>query len=332
MTLPKLKLMSTFWNRFYIRERINRMQQQYENIEIGKPHQFKIWWELLRPHTLTAGFVPVTIGTALAIPLGPFHPGLFFAMLLAVLLIQTATNLFNEYYDFKRGLDTKDSIGIGGAIVRNGIQPKTVMAIALGCLIIAFLLGIYICIETSWWIAVVGSICMVAGYLYTGGPRPIAYTPFGEVTAGLFMGLTIIVLSFYIQANTISLQSVLVSLPISILIGAILHANNIRDLDGDKQNGRKTVAILLGHNKAITLLGLMFILSYTFVLMLVITSTSSPWLLLVFLSLPKAIQATKGFKGKTLPIQMMPAMKATAQTNTIFGFLLAIGLLLTYWL
>ncbi|PAQ14537.1 1,4-dihydroxy-2-naphthoate octaprenyltransferase [Bacillaceae bacterium SAOS 7] len=293
---------------------------------------WKIWWQLTRPHTLTAAFVPVFLGTALAVADTSLRIDLFLAMLIACLLIQAATNMFNEYFDYVRGLDTEQSVGIGGAIVRNGVQPRTVLTIGFSFFGIALLLGIYICANTTWWIAVIGVICMAAGYFYTGGPIPIAYTPFGELTAGFFMGVVIILLSFYIQTGFISTASLLISIPISILVGSILLANNIRDLDGDKENGRKTLAILVGRKRAIQVLAGMFIVSFAWVAALVVFEVGSPWLLLTFLSIPKAVRATKGFIGKTLPIQMMPAMKATAQTNTIFGFLLSIGICLGYLL
>ncbi|MDQ0157835.1 1,4-dihydroxy-2-naphthoate polyprenyltransferase [Robertmurraya andreesenii] len=293
---------------------------------------WKVWWKLTRPHTLTAAFVPVLLGTALAIHETKINLGLFFAMLVASLLIQAATNMFNEYYDYKRGLDNEESVGIGGTIVRDGVKPKTIMQIALGLYGVSILIGVYICMNTSWWLAAIGLFCMIIGYLYTGGPLPIAYTPFGEIFAGFFMGMGIILISFYIQAGTITVTSILVSVPIFILVGAILLSNNIRDLDGDKEFGRKTLAILLGRKKAIYLLASMFTVSYIWVFVLMMMSYSSAWMAIVVLSAPKAIQATKGFIGKTIPIQMMPAMKATAQTNTIFGFLLSIGLFLDYFI
>jgi 1,4-dihydroxy-2-naphthoate polyprenyltransferase len=293
---------------------------------------WKVWWKLTRPHTLTASFVPVLLGTALAIHDTEIHFGLFFAMLIASLFIQAATNMFNEYYDYKRGLDNEESVGIGGTIVRDGVHPRTIMQIALGLYGASILIGIYICMSTSWWLAAIGLFCMLIGYLYTGGPLPIAYTPFGEIFAGFFMGMGIILISFYIQAGTVTLTSVLVSVPIFILVGAIMLSNNIRDLDGDKEFGRKTLAILLGRKNAVYLLAGMFIVSYIWVFILMMVGYSSAWLAIVVLSIPKAVKATKGFKGKTIPIQMMPAMKATAQTNTIFGFLLSIGLFIDYFL
>src|SRR5690625_2417042 len=134
---------------------------------------------------------------------GHFHLLLFLSMLIASILIQAATNMFNEYYDYKLGLDTEESVGIGGTIVRDGVKPKTVLNLALIFFGIALLLGVYICAMTSWWIAVIGAVSMAFGYLYTGGPFPIAYTPFGELTSGFFMGTVIIGISYFIQTDTI---------------------------------------------------------------------------------------------------------------------------------
>jgi 1,4-dihydroxy-2-naphthoate polyprenyltransferase len=307
-------------------------QMQTSSSPVAASRNWRVWWQLTRPHTLTAAFVPVLLGTALAIQITKIHYGLLLAMLLASLLIQAATNMFNEYYDFKRGLDNEESVGIGGTIVRHGIRPGVILALAFGFYGISLLLGIYICMTTSWWLAAVGLACMAAGYFYTGGPYPIAYTPFGEIVAGFFMGVLIILISFFIQTGTVTSTSVLISVPFFLLVGAILLANNIRDLDGDKEFGRKTLAILLGRGRAIYLLAAMFSVSFVWVFALILSGIASPWALLVLLSAPKAIKATKGFIGKTAPAQLMPAMKATAQTNTIFGFLLSIGLFLGYFL
>lgn len=109
----------------------------------------RILWRLTRPHTLTASFVPVLLGTVLAMFYVKVDFLLFLAMLFSCLWIQIATNLFNEYYDFKRGLDTEDSVGIGGAIVRHGMKPKTILRLALGSYAIALVLGVYICISVT---------------------------------------------------------------------------------------------------------------------------------------------------------------------------------------
>ncbi|ASV68570.1 1,4-dihydroxy-2-naphthoate polyprenyltransferase [Cytobacillus sp. FSL W7-1323] len=301
---------------------------------INTPHSTKkkwqIWWQLTRPHTLTAAFVPVLLGSALAIYETSLDAGLFIAMMVASLFLQIATNMFNEYYDFKRGNDTAESVGIGGAIVREGIKPHVVLNSALGLYGASILIGIYICMNSSWWLAAVGLLGMAIGYLYTGGPLPIAYTPFGEIISGFVMGMLLILISFFIQTGTVTTTSVLVAIPSLLLVGGIMLSNNIRDLDGDKEFGRKTLAILIGRPKAVKLLATMFIVSYIWVFILIVMQVVSPWLALVVLSAPKPINAIKGFKGKTIAYEMVPAMKNTAQTNTVFGLLLSIGLLIGY--
>ncbi|PIC97931.1 MULTISPECIES: 1,4-dihydroxy-2-naphthoate polyprenyltransferase [unclassified Sporosarcina] len=293
---------------------------------------WRVWWQLTRPHTLTAAFAPVFLGTMIALQYGPLHFPLFLAMLVASLFLQMATNMFNEYYDFKRGLDDEHSIGIGGTIVRNGVQPKTVLNLALILYGLSVLLGIYICMETSWWLAAVGSVAMLIGYLYTGGPYPIAYTPFGELVSGFIMGMLLILIAFYIQTGTVTGNAILLSVPSMLLVGAIMLANNIRDIVQDTRGGRKTMAILVGRKNAVTILATFFIVSYAWIIALVVTGHVSTWALLVLLSIPKPLHATKTFRKYEQPIQVMPAMKDTGVTNTLFGLLLGIGILIAHFI
>lgn len=111
----------------------------------------KLLWKMTRPHTLTATFSPVILGTVTALYETRVDWLLFIAMMLACLALQIATNLFNEYYDFKRGLDTAESVGIGGGIVRHGLKPKNILTAAYLLYATAALTGVYICINSSWW-------------------------------------------------------------------------------------------------------------------------------------------------------------------------------------
>lgn len=293
---------------------------------------FQVWWRLLRPHTLTASFIPVFVGTMFAYKDGSIHFTLFLAMLVASILIQAATNMFNEYYDFVRGLDNEDSVGIGGTIVRDNISSKTVLNLALTFFGIAILLGIYISYTSSWWIAVIGLVSMLIGYLYTGGPLPIAYTPFGEIFAGLLMGTVLIGISYFIQTLTVTSEVILISIPIAIFIATILLSNNIRDLDNDKINGRKTIAILLGRTNAVRFQALLFILAYGLTAIYIITGILPLWSIITFISGIIAIDVIKKYKGKTLPLEIMPAMAATGKTNTIYGLLLGLSLLINHFI
>ena len=240
--------------------------------ELQADKGWRVWWKLTRPHTLTASFAPVFLGTMIALYYTNIDWLLFSAMLVACLFIQAATNMFNEYYDFARGLDSEESVGIGGAIVRNGVKPKTVMQLALLLYGLAALLGIYICYESSWMLLVVGAASMLIGYLYTGGPYPIAYTPFGEFFSGVVMGMLIVLIATFIQVGSVPNFAILLSIPSALLVAAIMLSNNIRDLEEDTKGGRKTMAILVGRKNAITILASYFIISYLWIVGLVITT------------------------------------------------------------
>lgn len=303
---------------------MSNQYQQYSTV--------RKYWHLMRPHTLTASVVPVLVGTATAklFLLGSedhLKLSLFLAMLLACLLIQAATNMFNEYYDFKKGLDDHTSVGIGGAIVRNGMSPKLVMNLAIAFYVIAGLLGLFIAIQSSFLLIPVGIVCMAVGYLYTGGPFPISWTPFGELFAGVFMGLIIILISFFIQTDNIQGYAVWISVPIIITIGLINMANNIRDRVKDKQSGRKTLPILLGKNNSIRFMAVMYIVAYVWVIYTAFfVPGGSIFYLLALLSFPFPVKAIRRFKKNDTPAEMMPAMAATGKTNTLFGLLYALGI------
>lgn len=293
----------------------------------------KLMWKMTRPHTLTATFAPVILGTVIALYDTQIDWLMFAAMMVACLALQIATNLFNEYYDFKRGLDTAESVGIGGGIVRHGLKPKNVITVAVLLYVLAAIIGVYICANSSWWLVAVGLFGMAIGYLYTGGPYPIAYTPFGELFAGALMGTGFVLIAYFIQAGTVTLLSFMISIPVGILVGAINMANNIRDIEEDKKGGRKTLAILLGRETAIMTLANAFFISYLWILVLIMLGDLSPWALVVLLSLPKPISAVRAFKrGAKEPQFMKIAMKSTAITNTLFSFLLSIGLLIAYFI
>lgn len=303
---------------------MSNQYQQYSTV--------RKYWHLMRPHTLTASVVPVLVGTATAklFLLGSedhLKLSLFLAMLLACLLIQAATNMFNEYYDFKKGLDDHTSVGIGGAIVRNGMSPKLVMDLAIAFYVIAGLLGLFIASQSSFLLIPVGIVCMAVGYLYTGGPFPISWTPFGELFAGVFMGLIIILISFFIQTDNIQGYAVWISVPIIITIGLINMANNIRDRVKDKQSGRKTLPILLGKNNSIRFMAVMYIVAYVWVVYTAFfVPGGSIFYLLALLSFPFPVKAIRRFKKNDTPAEMMPAMAATGKTNTVFGLLYALGI------
>lgn len=295
-----------------------------------KPNSLRLLWKLFRPHTLTASFVPVLIGTTLAWKATRhLHWRLFGAMLLASVLIQAATNMFNEYFDYRRGLDTAESVGIAGAITRDGVRPKVILRTAVATLAVAAPPGFYICAHSSWWLAPIGAVSMLVGYLYTAGPFPISATSWGELFAGGFMGSGIVLLSCFIQQRAIHLHELLVSIPCAVLIGAILTSNNIRDMDSDRRNGRHTLAIRLGHRRAVWFLSSSLLLADFWIILLALLHIESPWVLLALGSLWPEVLAVREFRGERTPTEMLKGMQRVAQANTVFGILLVIGLLVS---
>ena len=293
--------------------------------------KLKEFFMCTRPHSYPASIAPVLFGATYALGYeSKFSILKFILFLLACLLIQAATNLFNEYYDYKHGLDKVDSEGISGSIVKGNLSPKEVMVGALVLYALAFVFGLILTFMTSVYVLLVGLVCMLAGYFYTGGKYPIAYSPFGEVVSGFFMGTIIIALSFYFQTGFVNADIIVVSLPLFIMIGAILLANNIRDLDNDKESGRRTYAILVGRNNAIKTMAISFSVVYLLNVLFIVTKYASWWNLLVFVTIPLAIKIIKGFSANNHKTTMAPFMVLTAKLTIFVGFIMSLANILKY--
>ena len=293
--------------------------------------KLKEFFMCTRPHSYPASIAPVLFGATYALGYeSKFSILKFILFLLACLLIQAATNLFNEYYDYKHGLDKVDSEGISGSIVKGNLSPKEVMVGALVLYALAFGLGLILTFMTSVYVLLVGLVCMLAGYFYTGGKYPIAYSPFGEVVSGFFMGTIIIALSFYFQTGFVNADIIVVSIPLFIMIGTILLANNIRDLDNDKESGRRTYAILVGRNNAIKTMAISFIVVYLLSVLFIVTKDASWWNLLVFVTIPLAIKIIKGFSANNDKKTMAPFMVLTAKLTIFVGFIMSLANMLKY--
>ena len=285
------------------------------------------WFLLARPFTLTASAVPVLFGTSLALVDGVFSWGPFLAMLFASVLIQAATNMFNEYYDEKRGLDTASSVGIAGSIVQGRMQARAVLLGALGLYLIAFFLGLYLIYVGGWPVVILGFLSALAGYLYTGGPRPVAYTPASEATVFVFMGLLIVSLTYAVQAGEFLLYVVLAAVPLGCLVAAILLANNIRDLEADRRGGRCTLPIVFGRRGGISVFRALILLSYLTAVALAVSGTLPLTVVAVFVSLPLGARLWKGIAATTVPGRLFPVVKGTAGLHAVFGLLYTAGVL-----
>lgn len=287
------------------------------------------YWRLIRPHTLAASFIPVLCGLSFSLmEKVNFHPFLALDMLLCAVLIQIATNLFNEYYDYIHGVDDKNSVGIGGAIVNDGVPPNNILIAALGIFGICGFLGFLLAWQTSWWLIFIGFCGMAIAFLYTGGPLPISSTPLGELFAGTLMGMGYFLITFFTQAGTVNRLSVLTCIPLVILIGLLLTCNSLRDRVPDMESGRRTLAILLGHEGTIRFIATGFVTAYLWLFLLVFTGHNA-FILLPLITIPYSIQCIRIYNKAAGNLQkMMRGMLYCSKVNKYFGLCLALSMLL----
>jgi len=271
----------------------------------------------------------VLLGTALALGEGVFAWGPFLAMLLGSLLIQAATNMFNEYYDERRGLDVAGTVGIAGSIVHGRVHARAVVIGALFCYTVALLCGIYLVVVGGWPILALGCLCALGGYLYSAGPRPIAYTPFSEATVFVFMGIVIVVIAYAVQdPGSFPPRVPLAALPIGGLVAAILLANNIRDMNSDRRGGRRTLPIVLGRELGVLVYRILLLEAYVAAAALMALDVVPLECALAFLSASAAIRLWRDIGSTTTPERLDPVVKRTAGLHLGFGLLYTVGVLL----
>ena len=291
------------------------------------------FFALIRPRTLTAAFSPVVLGAAMGAtqfaPTQPIGLSIIYTLgiLICVLSAQIAANIWNEYFDFKSGLDLTQTAGNSGSIVRDGISPAIIKRWGYMTTILPLILGIALAKAVTWWYIPVGMLCILTSILYSGGPKPISRTPFGELASGLAMGFAIVGITLFAWTHTLHWTYLIPAVPSTILIGAIMMTNNLRDFTNDANHGRRTLVILLGRERGLQLLQGLFLISSLWILIWTICGVI-PWPSLVaLLSLLPAMKVIHIFNTYADPIRLNEAMKFTSISCTLYHFLWAIGLL-----
>lgn len=284
------------------------------------------WLLAIRPKTLSLAVVPILAGTALAWSEQQyFSAGPFTAALLAALLIQVGTNLHNDAADFERGTDTPDRLGPKRATAEGWMTAKQVHSGALASFTGALLLGVYLVWVGGWPIMLLGLLSLAAGYAYTGGPRPIAYTPLGELFVLLFFGLAAVGGSYYLQTLGLSISALVAGCAIGLPAAAVLLVNNYRDMETDRRAGKLTLTTHIGRSASRLLYALLLLLP----LLLSISLLSGgihrwlPWL-----ALPMALILIRQLWTMPIGPELNRLLARTARYQVLFGVLLALALLL----
>jgi 1,4-dihydroxy-2-naphthoate polyprenyltransferase len=282
------------------------------------------WWIALRPFSYPASIVPVLVGTAAAAD-ESFRPLLFVLALAGSVLIQAGTNLSTDFFDFVHGVQPKATLG--GVIQRGLIKAGHVHAAAIACFAGGAACGLVIVAYVGWPILAVGVASVLAGYFYTAAPISYGRRGLGEVMVFVFMGLVMVMASYYVQVERLSWLAFFAALPVGLLVANILHANNLRDIENDRSRGKVTIATLVERPVADYILHLLTWSAFVVVVASVAASVLPLPALLVLLALPSA-WSTTGVLRETEPLKLNALVRGAAQLHMRFGVLLAAGLLI----
>ena len=284
------------------------------------------WLAAVRPKTLPLSVTPVIVGSVLAyVVAGAFRPEVFAAALVAAMLIQIGTNLHNDAADFERGADGPDRLGPKRAVAEGWLSAALVKRVALRCFLFAFILGIYLAAVGGWPIVVLGLAALASGWGYAGGPRPIAYSPLGELFVFLFFGLAAVAGTFYLHAGGVAPAAWIAAAALGLHAAAVLTVNNYRDLESDRRVGKRTLAVVLGREASQRLYGLL--IAAPFLLAAVLVWMGLFGAATVAILLPTARRLVMRFRAEPVGPAFNEILAATAKLQALFGLLLAGGLL-----
>lgn len=293
------------------------------------PSAARIWLMAARPKTLPVGLAPVLVGTALAAAGDVFHPLRFVAALVGALLIQVGANLSNDYSDARRGADAEDRLGPVRVTAGGLVPPRQVLVATYVTFGLAVLCGVYLIAVAGWELLLVGAASIVAGVLYTGGPRPYGYEGLGELFVFLFFGVVAVAGSFFVQTETLVWEAFALAVPVGLLASAVLVVNNVRDIDSDRRAGKRTLAVRLGRERTRGLFAAMTYGAYLLTPVTWVFGPLRPWVLLPLLSLPLAAPIVRTVRSRTDGPSLNDALAQAGRLELVFCLLLAAGILLS---
>ncbi len=209
-------------------------------------NRVQVWTLATRPKTLILSACPVLVGVTIAISAGHFSPWLFLCTLLTAMGIQIGTNLANDYYDFLKGADTSQRKGSLRVTQAGLVTPEAMKRAIILCFTLTFLLGCVLIWKGGITFAFLLAISIALGVLYTGGPYPLAYLGIGEMFVFLFFGPIAVLGTYYLQAHELSKEAFIAGIAPGALSMAVLHANNMRDVEEDRKANKRTLPVRFG--------------------------------------------------------------------------------------
>jgi len=289
----------------------------------------RLWVSAARPRTLPAAVAPVLVGTALAVSEGALRPLAFACALVGSVFIQIGTNLSNDYSDARRGADTDDRLGPVRVTAGGLMPPRQVLVGTYLAFGIAVLAGVYLIAVAGVELLIVGVVSILAGVLYTGGPRPYGYEGLGELFVFLFFGVVAVTGSYFVQTERLSLEALALSVPVGLLAAAIIVVNNVRDVDTDRRAGKRTLAVKLGRRRARGLFPVLLGLAFAWTVALALAGAPTVWLLLGLVAAPLGVPLVRTVATRGDGPSLNAALAGSGRLLAVYSVLVSIGLLIS---
>lgn len=304
------------------------LAEQRKGAVAGLRDRLAAYYEISRPFSFTASTAPVAVAGALAAFEGKLDWTLFLVSIVASVLLHIGTNVVNEIYDVRKGVDTIVSPRASHAIVKGAIGDREAYVLGVLAFAAAFALGVYLAYVRGWPIVALGLAGIVGGYTYTAPPFQYKFSSWGIPLVFALMGPLMVMGAFYAITGTIDGSSVALSIPVGLLVAAILHGNEWRDISEDARAGARTFSVRMGRDAAHWLYVTLVVGAYIALTLAVLASLLPTWTLLAMLSLPLLVRQIRsaefGASGQQRAIAMIDLQ--TAQLHAAFGFLMCIGL------
>ena len=289
------------------------------------PSSIAVWTMAARPKTLGAAIAPVLLGTAMAYEAGGLHLPSAALALLGAILIQVGVNYHNDYADFVKGTDTEDRVGPTRVTQAGYVEPTTMRRATWVVFGLAVLAGMYLIIRGGWPIFIIGVLSIASAVLYTAGPYALADTGLADLFVLVFFGPVAVGGTYYVQTLDITWPVLVAGLGPGLLSEGILLVNNIRDMEGDRQAGKRTVPIRLGRRVGVILYGACVVGAALIPAVLYGVTGAHPWALGAALVLPLALSPTQTLVREQRPERLNPLLGATGRLLLLYSVLFAVG-------
>lgn len=297
--------------------------------ESGAQPKLVSWFWATRPFSLSAAIAPVLVGSGLAATAGSINWLLLGLAITGSVAIQVGTNLTDEYSDHRKNRGIGKFLAPHKVIQRGLLSERSVGAGITAAFAYGAIAGLIIASQVGWPILIVGLASVAAAYFYAGGPKPLGSLGLGEPVVFLFMGPLMVMSAYYVQRQDLTLASFLVSIPIALIVTAILHCNNLRDISEDREVGKRSIAATIGVTPSRWLYAMLMTAAYIAISLIPFTGVISFWALLGLAPAPWAAGAIRNVFAANARPAMNRLMVRSAKLHGWTGTALAAGLYLS---